>query len=567
MATNTMKINSDINSNDTKMSFDGELEVYSSEKLSKENFIGKIQVQVKGKVESKRGGKVIYRNNVKVSDLKAYQREGGVYYFVVYLIVENKQVIDKQVYGKQLHQLDLQYLLQKNQKSVTIKMYEIDNEEILYNNCINFINEKRKQNQVDQIKVKETKDALSYIATPENIVTDYRGLPLNDFYGYINISSSEFEATIPNELLSVDKVKRVKKKQIKKEGRLLYEGIIGIETSKESLSIIIDDIFKIETFESYNKGRYTMLPFNKLTIEEESFYIINELSKGGKFILDNIQLEIEPFEININEIKKTINKLNIKLSEYNNLLPYNVNLKSAEFDKQMNEIEGLLELLEYKNFKKFEMNNNGFYKIKFCGKFLILFKYNKSLYNIYSNDFIDEFEASTKEKSVQMPIIYTFTRDMIVDVLNFDINIIKEYIELDQIASKSDIKWEKLNNFALELIAAFDETKIIDLLELAEYILNHLLNFDNDKKFMNLINKAQIIKRRKNMVDEKLISDLIELKDNLIYIDNKIATLYINVVSGSKHEAKIRYEALNATDLEIFNAYPIFNLYKELIVN
>ena len=45
----------------------------------------------------------------------------------------------------------------------------------------------------------------------------------------------------------------------------------------------------------------------------------------------------------------------------------------------------------------------------------------------------------------------------------------------------------------------------------------------------------------------------------------EIVTLYIKVVSGSKQEAKIRYETLNAADLEIFNAYPIFNLYKKLI--
>lgn len=38
MATNTLKINPDINSNDTKMSFDGELEVYDSENLSKKKF-------------------------------------------------------------------------------------------------------------------------------------------------------------------------------------------------------------------------------------------------------------------------------------------------------------------------------------------------------------------------------------------------------------------------------------------------------------------------------------------------------------------------------------------------
>ncbi|MGI2244291.1 hypothetical protein ACQ1XN_12330 [Staphylococcus cohnii] len=44
------------------------------------------------------------------------------------------------------------------------------------------------------------------------------------------------------------------------------------------------------------------------------------------------------------------------------------------------------------------------------------------------------------------------------------------------------------------------------------------------------------------------------MKDKLIDIDKEIATLYINVVSGSKQEAKIRYETLNIADLEIFNA-------------
>lgn len=53
-----------------------------------------------------------------------------MYYFVVYLIVENEKVVEKQVYIKQLYQLNLQLLLQKKQKSVVIKMYEIENEKI-----------------------------------------------------------------------------------------------------------------------------------------------------------------------------------------------------------------------------------------------------------------------------------------------------------------------------------------------------------------------------------------------------------------------------------------------------
>ncbi|MGI2244292.1 hypothetical protein ACQ1XN_12335 [Staphylococcus cohnii] len=156
--------------------------------------------------------------------------------------------------------------------------------------------------------------------------------------------------------------------------------------------------------------------------------------------MNQIQLEIEPFEINIIEIKETINKLNIKLSEYSNLISFNLSLKPTEFDKQMNEIKGLLELLEHKNFKDFKIHNNRYYKMKFCGKFILLFKDDTSLYNVYSNDFMDRFKAVTKEECVQMSIVYTLTRDMIVDVLNFDINVIKECIELGKISIQSYTK-------------------------------------------------------------------------------------------------------------------------------
>lgn len=53
---------------------------------------------------------------------------------------------------------------------------------------------------------------------------------------------------------------------------------------------------------------------------------------------------------------------------------------------------------------------------------------------------MDRFEAVTKKEAVQMPIVYILTRDIIVDVLNFDINVIKECVESDKIAIQSDIK-------------------------------------------------------------------------------------------------------------------------------
>lgn len=49
MATNTLKINPDINSNYTKMSFEGELEVHDSENLNKKISLEKYKFKLKEK--------------------------------------------------------------------------------------------------------------------------------------------------------------------------------------------------------------------------------------------------------------------------------------------------------------------------------------------------------------------------------------------------------------------------------------------------------------------------------------------------------------------------------------
>ncbi|HCZ6551338.1 hypothetical protein, partial [Staphylococcus aureus] len=193
-----------------------------------------------------------------------------------------------------------------------------------------------------------------------------------------------------------------------------------------------------------------------------------------------------------------------------------------------------------------------------------LFRNDDSIYNVYSNEFEKTIKVIIKETGTKLPILYTLTREMMVNVLNFDSNIIKKVIENDNFGRGSEEKWEKLNNLALELIASYDETQEKDLLELAEYILQNVLNEDNDKEFMNLINQAQIMKR-KNELNEDVISLLLEKKEMLKEIDKEIASLYINVISGSKQEAMIRYKKLDNSSLELFNRYPIFTLYNELI--
>ena len=53
------------------------------------------------------------------------------------------------------------------------------------------------------------------------------------------------------------------------------------------------------------KSKYKMLPFKNLDIKSDTFYIINEISKGGTFWIDTVKLDVEPFKIDIHRIKKT----------------------------------------------------------------------------------------------------------------------------------------------------------------------------------------------------------------------------------------------------------------------
>lgn len=58
-------------------------------------------------------------------------------------------------------------------------------------------------------------------------------------------------------------------------------------------------------------------------------------------------------------------------------------------------------------------------------------------------EFMNRFEIVTKDMVEKVPIIYIFTKSEIKDILNFDINLVKKFIETDKLNELSDFKWEK----------------------------------------------------------------------------------------------------------------------------
>lgn len=119
----------EISQNDKTPSWDGQLFLYSTKEKKKANLYGKCNIQVKGKKVAKKD----IRNSAitflaDIADLKNYRSDGGVLYFVGYVVDPDKI---KFYYGNLLP-IDIVTILagakQDEQKKITIKLKELPNE-------------------------------------------------------------------------------------------------------------------------------------------------------------------------------------------------------------------------------------------------------------------------------------------------------------------------------------------------------------------------------------------------------------------------------------------------------
>ncbi len=85
---------SDIKDGDKEISWDGFVKIFNSEQHTKDNLLGRVFVQIKGK---KVNDTDLINENIsyaaEVSDLHNYQKDGGIIYMVVYIAASGERHI------------------------------------------------------------------------------------------------------------------------------------------------------------------------------------------------------------------------------------------------------------------------------------------------------------------------------------------------------------------------------------------------------------------------------------------------------------------------------------------
>lgn len=160
-------LRAEISDNDKTPSFDGYIELYSKAGNKKSDWIGRCDVQVKGKTVKNKKFKGNITYPAEVDDLKNYFKNGGVVYFVV--SINKKNTTQHQIYYCSLLPFDLKQIitqLKPNQETKSIKLEKFPtNSDQIKQIFMDFLFHKRQQFNSTNITDYKSSNTSGAVAT------------------------------------------------------------------------------------------------------------------------------------------------------------------------------------------------------------------------------------------------------------------------------------------------------------------------------------------------------------------------------------------------------------------
>ncbi|WP_339279935.1 hypothetical protein [Lysinibacillus sp. FSL P2-0066] len=571
------KLVSEVQFNDKTPCFDGEIYVYNSNEIKKENIEDSVKVQIKGttlfkkiKIDSK------ITHPINKSDLEIYKKTGkGVLYLVVTINKKNNKM---QSFYYSMTPLEIERLLgvieRKKQNSLSVDFKMLKDGDLEYI-CRKHIKNVRKQpsNFIELGNRKEyEKYKIEYDVAPSEV---------NNFNLFDNVAyvyGIEGDVEYPIEAIIPEVINFSTEETITlsgKETNVKY----NLTESNNEITLLVEDTLKFSLSKKNKTGNIKMGRLKTI-----SSYLIS--LKVLKYILENNKFPFEIYNItaSINEIEN-FQKLDDDIVKYSEMQSVCERIGiSSEYQFNQNEdieqlFNGIHDIFINKNYKAINYNaingdsdieSNSIQRLKLSNYItLLLFKDSKDdlFYNIFDKNIFDRMAAFIPKNSGEFNpnsddyykvSIYSSAKIQdLFTLTNFDFEIYEKSFSLD----KHDKSLEFNNQIAIDLITVYDEIKDHRFLNLAETLLNGLIETRQDNVIyrMNLLQ----IKRRNLKPFEKHEEDF--LYDILEKENDQIKKFVVNVILGLKTPAERLLDKMDVTNKAEVMGWPIYNLYLELL--
>ncbi|MFE6139603.1 hypothetical protein [Bacillus sp. NPDC057893] len=555
---------------DKGISFDGDIEVFKDLSESVESLMGKVPVQVKGTlVEEFTTGPRKFR--IEMEHLKNYLNSQGVLYFVV----EIKRNREYKVFYKQLLPLEIygvlqQYALKKRPKGKMVELRPLS-ETDLTSVCIKFLNETNKQPLmlIESTPFKR-EDFTSYELTSLTFDPSMGNIFEHDFTLY----GVKEKLTVPLEHIRIDAVSSEILETIIIDEQSY---VLNIEATKmdKRIELLIENSLELTYTSDSTKFDFKLKKVHSLDAQLKVLPLIIKLLSASKVKFVNLRLPLD-----LSTTKKELELIKTYENLYNTFLQLKKIFSQLEVDEKLefgdepNDIHKIIHQISNFNKMMFDDNSsdvildlpeNAEYIGFNIGDIRFILYYNPEAKPKFSNAFSQNFPNNQIYVGCDDVVTpYTpypmFNSSTLAYGCNVNIDVIKEsFSHIDPFANNEVANIT--NDFCLKCINAYDLSKNLDFLDLADYIYGKYTGDTLIPKVL-YINQTQIKKRREGKLTETDIDRLYAIKlEHAGHIDMNFCT---SVLLESKVEAKLSYGRLNKEEQENYKVYPIYKLYCDL---
>ena len=570
--------------NDKTPLWDGEIFIYKNNGWKNENFIGKVSVQLKGKLATKEElSKEIISYPVGIVNLENYKKNGGTIYFVTQ--INKRNTSQKVVYYETLTPQKISTYIKgkEQQESCTIKLKRLpknkyDIQTIFYNFYPNNIFSNIPPISLDELSTR--KDIVKITSTVTQFLAKNKKVsPIDLFLNnelYWTAELSNYPIPIPIESTH-DMVLSI----ITKDGLPSiivsgekYDNYLSITRSKNHTIFKFGESTILTTKKNVKGAKIRFTPSDSLTnrIKDLSFVIsIAETSAihvEGKDVLHLGEIITDShFDLRATkkalESYKRIDKFWKSLNIIDDFDIGNINSNSSlrELDLLMESIHGRQSL---------HLNIDGKYPYyllkKQISNFLVLLllevvDQEKSLFNVYN--YFDQkgtvkiIKGETEHISSKYSALNS---NDYIELSNIDFSeILQSYKDILHLNNKI---YEPANFDLLNLLLAYDkhEEHPAIILETAKDIARWILEESGDilPDEIKVINYLQTIKRARDLTKEE-ISKLYHIADKS---ENIMYKLGANLLLENYKVAPFQFDQLSDEEKDQFKSFPIYRFWQ-----
>lgn len=563
--------------NDKEPFWDGYVNIYNKKEHEKENFYGRMPVQIKG-TEKRDLSKEEISYSAKIHDLKGYLKDGGIIFFVVYISDNGNS---NQIYYVELTPKKLKDILLKTdgKKSKSIYLKKFPNspkkKETIFLNCFDHCTRQKSYINIDFISLDELdkQGLIEKIIIPFTAVKgiDYKeALLTNDNYLYAKLKGNEvylpLATTITNGFI------KEKKKSIVKVGNKTFYNEVNIVENKDAIKIVLGESLTITLNKNNNLIDMIYSNSHKVRILAHDLdFALSCISNGafsynGTIIpVEFAKKEIEDFDVKKQqEYLKNYKKIVLLLDYFNCKKDLDLSLLT---DKDVKMLSFLISAIEDKKTKEINKELSSVQSVNVGPlKFAVLFAKCEQDKNLYK---IEDFFQSDSY------IFYEIIEGVNYPISQYSILKAQDIVKIDNIrydkllSSFQNVEYHEkrayqTNQFLLELLKAYDMSNNEIILTTALAFAKWLIN-TTEKELpyaIKLLNLYQVYKRQRklNNKEMKKLYDLIEGNQTNYDILVGAYLLLEQQIAAEKY-----YNLMSEIEKEDFKHFPIYKFWKELI--